>query len=118
MCGGEIVDSTFAENEAPGLFGTVVNGDLSDEARLEATKALGATTPGQNYTCPLLSISGTIFDSNSLAGGYGGGVASIDASLSVFNSSFLGNLGGAMYFGTSSLQGRDQLEVSLHMIIG
>lgn len=107
-------DSTFAGNEASGVFGAIVNGDLSDEERLNASVSLTASvSDGGYYTCPALSISGTLFDGNAAVGGYGGGVASVDASLSVFNSSFVGSLGGALYFGTSDLDGRDQLNVRI-----
>lgn len=112
LCGGYVEDSTIAGNEASGVFGAVVNGDLSDEERLNASISLaGAVSDGGYYTCPALSISGALFDGNAAVGGYGGGVASVDASLSVFNSSFVGSLGGALYFGSSDLNGRDELNV-------
>lgn len=117
-CGADIYDSTFDSNEATGLFGAVVNGDLSDEERAEASSSLVATTtsttggPMQNYTCPPLVVSGTIFDANMATTGVGGAIASVDSSLSVFNSSLLDTVGGAIYFGTSDGSGRDQLVVS------
>lgn len=110
LCGGDVADSTFADNEAS-LFGAVVNGDLSDSDRLDATALLGAAA-GENYTCPPLSVSGTTFDGNGASKGYGGAIASVDASLSVFNCTIKGSLGGGLYFGTSDDTGRDRLEVS------
>lgn len=56
-------------------------------------------------------MSGTIFDGNVAVTGHGGAIASVDSSLSVFNSSMLDTFGGAVYFGTSADDGRDQLEV-------
>lgn len=129
-CGADIYESTFEGNEASGLFGAVVNGDLSDEERAEASLSLVAATTtttttssgtggqsqgqSQNYTCPPLTVSGTIFDANLAATGVGGAIASVDSSLSVFNSSLLDTVGGAIYFGTSDGGGRDQLDVSRH----
>lgn len=109
-CGADISDSIFDSNEATGLFGAVVNGDLSDEIRANASLSLGVA--GENYTCPPLFVSSTFFESNVAATGYGGAIASVDSSLSVFNTSVLSTLGGGIYFGTSSSDGRDQLEVS------
>lgn len=110
-CGADVFDSTFGSNEATGLFGAVVNGDLSDEERADATLNYGAPTPGENYTCPPLYVSGTRFEGNMAVTGYGGAIASIDSSLSVFNSSMVDTFGGAVYFGSSADDGRDQLEV-------
>lgn len=107
-------ESTFDGNEATGLFGAVVNGDLSDEERADATMNYGApaaAAAGENYTCPPLFVSGTLFDGNVAVTGYGGAIASVDSSLSVFNSSMVDTFGGAVYFGTSADDGRDQLEV-------
>ncbi|CAN0380253.1 unnamed protein product, partial [Ectocarpus fasciculatus] len=109
-CGANIYESTFDGNEATGLFGAIVNGDLSDEERANATLSLGGGQSG-NYTCPPLSVSGTMFEDNSASTGYGGAIASVDSSLSVFNSSVLSTLGGGIYFGTSDDSGRDQLEL-------
>lgn len=102
-----------------------MNGDLSDEERADATLSLGGGAGGssssgaggggggaENYTCPPLFVSGTIFDGNVAVTGYGGAIASVDSSLSVLNSSMLDSFGGAVYFGTSADDGRDQLEVS------
>ncbi|CAN0293235.1 unnamed protein product, partial [Laminaria digitata] len=112
ICGGEVIDSTFSDNEATGLFGAVVNGDLSDEDRLDASLHLdAAAAAGGNFTCPPLYVSGTVFDGNVAVGGYGGGLASVDASLSVINATFFSTVGGALYFGTSDGSGRDELEV-------
>ena len=113
LCGGVIEDSTFDSNEATGLFGAVVNGDLSEEERQNATSVFGATPPGQNYTCSDLTIAGSRFISNSVTGGFGGAIASVDASLTVYNLSLLEGTGGALYFGTSDDSGRDQLDVSV-----
>lgn len=110
MCGGEVVDSAFLDNEATGLFGALVNGDLSDEDRLDAALAVSSSSAG-NFTCPPLYVTGTVFDGNVAVGGYGGGIASVDAGLSVINSTFFSTVGGALYFGTSDGSGRDQLEV-------
>ncbi|CAN0443486.1 unnamed protein product, partial [Ascophyllum nodosum] len=115
LCGGVIEDSTFDSNEATVLFGAVVNGDLSEEERQNATSVFGATPPGQNYTCPDLTIAGSRFISNSVTGGFGGAIASVDASLTVYNSSLLEGTGGALYFGTSDDSGRDQLDMGLIM---
>ncbi|CAN0115402.1 unnamed protein product [Pylaiella littoralis] len=120
-CGANIYDSTFDRNEATGLFGAVVNGDLSDEDRAEASLSLVATTTTastaggetQNYTCPPLYVSGSIFEGNLVTTGVGGAIASVDSSLSVFNSSLLDTVGGAIYFGTSDGSGRDQLDLDL-----
>ncbi|CAM9848623.1 unnamed protein product, partial [Ectocarpus sp. 8 AP-2014] len=112
-CGANIYESTFDSNEATGLFGAIVNGDLSDEERANATLSLGGGGQSGNYTCPPLFVSGTIFESNSASTGYGGAIASVDSSLSVFNSSVLSTLGGGIYFGTSDDSGRDQLELEL-----
>lgn len=113
LCGGVVTDSAFLDNEATGIFGAVVNGDLSAEERLDASLQLDASSlAGRNFTCPPLYVSGTVFEGNVAVGGYGGGVASVDASLSVINSTFYGTIGGALYFGTSDGTGRDQLEVS------
>ncbi|CAN0541006.1 unnamed protein product, partial [Ectocarpus sp. 12 AP-2014] len=112
-CGANIYESTFDSNEATGLFGAIVNGDLSDEERANATLSLGGGGESGNYTCPPLFVSGTMFESNSASTGYGGAIASVDSSLSVFNSSVLSSLGGGIYFGTSDDSGRDQLELEL-----
>lgn len=112
LCGGRIIDSTFASNEAEGLFGAVVNGDLSDEERLNASIAL-STPNGQSFTCSALRVSGTIFEENFSGNGYGGAIASVDAGLSVFNSTMVETVGGALYFGTADDTGRDQLKVSV-----
>ncbi|CBJ48868.1 conserved unknown protein [Ectocarpus siliculosus] len=112
-CGANIYESTFDSNEATGLFGAIVNGDLSDEERANATLSLGGGGQSGNYTCPPLFVSGTMFESNSASTGYGGAIASVDSSLSVFNSSVLSTLGGGIYFGTSDDSGRDQLELEL-----
>eukprot|EP00752_Nemacystus_decipiens_P008481 g7578.t1 len=112
-CGANIFESTFDGNEATGLFGAVVNGDLSDEERVDATMNYGAPTPAENYTCPPLFVSGTLFDGNVAVTGYGGAIASVDSSLSVFNSSMVDTFGGALYFGTSADDDRDQLEMEL-----
>lgn len=111
LCGGSVTDSTFIGNEADGLFGAVVNGDLSDDERTNASVALGSGVSG-TYTCPALVIAGTVFEDNASGNGYGGAVASVDAGLLVFNSTMHGNVGGALYFGTGDDNGRDQLDVS------
>lgn len=113
LCGGVIEDSTLQGNEASGILGAVVNGDLSEEERLNASYVYGNPSGQDNYTCSELSVSGSIFVDNSVIGGYGGSIASIDASLSVWNSSFISTTGGALYFGTSDDSGRDQLKVSV-----
>lgn len=113
ICGGDIQDSTFKRNEGSGLFGAVVNGDLSDEDRLSASLPSGASSAsgGDNYTCPPLSVHGTTFEENVAVSGYGGAIVSIDASLSVLNSTVSSTFGGGIYFGTSDENGRDQFEV-------
>lgn len=111
LCGGVIEDSTLEGNEASGILGAVVNGDLTEEERLNATSVYGNPSGQENYTCPELSVSRSNFVDNSVIGGYGGSIASIDASLSVSNSSFISTTGGALYFGTSDDSGRDQLKV-------
>lgn len=98
------------------MFGAVVNGDLSDEDRAAAKVDLGGGVGGgggqdQNYTCPPLYVTGTTFDANLAVTGYGGAIASVEASLFLSNSSLVNTLGGAIYFGTSDNNGRDQLEV-------
>lgn len=112
LCGGEILHTKFLENEADGLFGAVVNGDLSDEQKENASVALGSTA-GTNYTCPLLKISLSSFHDNLALNGYGGAVASVDAKLSVWNSTMTGTTGGALYFGTSNEEDRNQIDVSM-----
>eukprot|EP00903_Cladosiphon_okamuranus_P017268 g15912.t1 len=112
-CGADVFESTFDGNEATGLFGAIVNGDLSDAERADATLSYGAPAPGENYTCPPLFVSGTLFKGNIASSGYGGAIASIDSSVSVFNTSMVETFGGAVYFGTSADDDRDQLEMEL-----
>lgn len=110
LCGGQVSDSVFSRNEAEGLFGAVVNGDLSDEQRENASIAFG-TPPGETFACPLLRISGSTFAENVASIGYGGSVASVEAPLWMFNSTLVETTGGALYFGTSDDE-EDQLDVS------
>lgn len=117
ICGADITNSRFLRNEAETSFGAVVNGDLSEDQRYNASVTFG-TPEGENYTCPLLSISHCSFDENTAVNGYGGAIASVEASLSVFNSSFIETDGGALYFGTSDEEGRDELNVSASISLG